>query len=184
MTKRVVFTQYLFCTPLSVYAKQGIQLRWNYWTKSATLTACYSQFRNNYFSISDSKNKKIFWFFYQKKLKKIFFLCRTDTVTQYLFCMLLLGCAKKTISLRFIYWAKSATLTAYCSQFRNNYFQKNFYWLCQLGNTQTLLHDTEEENFFTLLKKKLLATLKFFIFFKKENLIYVAFILKICYNYK
>ena len=85
-------------------------------------------------------------------------------------------------SLRFIYWAKSATLTAYCSQFRNNYFQKYFYWLCQLGNTQTLLYDVEEENFFTLLKKKLLATLKFFIFFKKENLIYVAFILKICYN--
>ena len=121
-------------------AKQAISLRYIYWAKFATLTAYHSQFRNNYFSISDLKNWKIFSILLSKEVEKIFFLCRTDTVTQYLFCTLLSGCAKKTISLRFIYWARSVTLTAYCSQFRNKYFPKNFCWLCQSGNAQILLY--------------------------------------------
>lgn len=39
MSKQIVFTQYLFCTPLTELAKQTIPLRFIYWARFATLTA-------------------------------------------------------------------------------------------------------------------------------------------------
>ena len=109
------------------------------------------------------KIKKFFGSSIKRNWKK-FFSCRIDTVTQYLFCTLLSGCAKKTISLRFIYWAKSATLRACCSQFRNNYFEKIF-----VGSA-----NWEMPKPFFILKKK-----KFFYFTEKK---YIDFALKECYN--
>ena len=82
---------------------------------------CVHNLETIIFSIYDFKIWKISVFFYLKKAEKIF-LCKTGSVYPIPVLHILSGSTKHNITFHYIYWAKSATLTAYHSQFRNNYF--------------------------------------------------------------
>ena len=60
-----------------------------------------------------------------KKTEKNFCHDKTDSVYPISILHAPVGVCKTEHSLCFIYWARSATLTALCSQFGNRYFQKN-----------------------------------------------------------